>query len=83
MHRKKSREEVFLDEMNVILPWSGLNQVIVAFYPSPKRTGRRLIGIGYMLRIYFFQRWFKLTDPVAGFYQCSSKKHKPETALHA
>lgn len=64
-HRKKTRKECFLEDMNTIIPWEGLVGAVEAFYPKPKGAGRRPIGIERMLRIYFFQHWFNLSDPAA------------------
>ncbi|MAY36392.1 MAG: IS5/IS1182 family transposase [Spongiibacteraceae bacterium] len=63
--RKKTRKEQFLEEMNSIIPWDGLVGAIEPFYPNPQGAGRRPIGIERMLRIYFLQHWFNLSDPSA------------------
>ncbi|WP_029131787.1 IS5 family transposase [Sedimenticola selenatireducens] len=63
--RKKTRKEKFLDDMEVIIPWQGLVETIEPFYPKPEGAGRRPIGIERMLRIYFLQHWFNLSDPAA------------------
>jgi IS5 family transposase len=62
-YRKKTRKEVFLDEMDQIIPWQDLTEVIKPFYPEPKGAGRRPKGIERMLRIHFLQHWFELSDP--------------------
>jgi len=64
-HRKKTRKERFLDDMEIIIPWPGLVGAIKPFYPNPKGAGRKPIGIERMLRIYFLQHWFNLSDPAA------------------
>ena len=64
-YRKKTRKEVFLDEMDQIIPWQDLTAVIKPFYPEPKGAGRRPKGIERMLRIHFLQHWFELSDPGA------------------
>lgn len=64
-YRKKTRKEVFLEEMNKIVPWRALSKVIKPYYPNPKGAGRRPIGIERMLRIHFLQHWFELSDPGA------------------
>lgn len=64
-HRKKTRKEQFLAEMNDLIPWEGLVSAIEPFYPKPKGAGRRPIGIERMLRIYCLQHWFNLSDPAA------------------
>ncbi|MEZ5490842.1 MAG: IS5 family transposase [Gammaproteobacteria bacterium] len=62
--RKKTRKEQFLDDMETIIPWKELCEAIEPFYPKPG-AGRRPIGIERMLRIYFLQHWFNLSDPAA------------------
>ena len=64
-YRKKTRKEVFLEEMDQIIPWQELTEVIKPFYPEPKGAGRRPKGIERMLRIHFLQHWFELSDPAA------------------
>ena len=61
--RKPTRREQFLDEMNKVIPWDGLCEVIEPFYPKPKGAGRPPIGVERMLRIHFLQHWFNLSDP--------------------
>lgn len=65
-YRKKTRKEIFLEQMNQILPWAELCSVIEPFYPKPSKSGGRpTIGIERMLRIHFLQHWFELSDPAA------------------
>ena len=65
-YRKKTRKEIFLQQMDEILPWIELCKAIEPFYPkaSPK-GGRPTVGIERMLRIHFLQHWFELSDPGA------------------
>ncbi len=64
-YRKKTRKEQFLEEMETIIPWKELTEVIEPFYPKPEGAGRRPVGIERMLRIHFIQHWFNLSDPAA------------------
>jgi len=64
-YRKKTRKEIFLEEMDRIIPWKALSKVIKPYYPKPKGAGRRPIGIQRMLRIHFLQHWFELSAPGA------------------
>src|SRR5215467_544496 len=48
--------------MERVVPWSGLCALIEPFYPKPG-NGRPPIGVERMLRIYFLQHWFNLSDP--------------------
>jgi len=65
IYRKKTRKELFLEEMEQIIPWSDLSEAIEPHYPKPKGAGRKPIGIERMLRIHFLQHWFDLSDPGA------------------
>ena len=60
--KKQTRRERFLEEMNGVLPWEILLKPIERKYPKPG-NGRRPIGAEVMLRIYFTQQWYALSDP--------------------
>lgn len=62
-YRKKTRREQFLEDMNLVVPWDDLVEVIEPYYPSGEGRGRPPIGLERMLRIYFLQNWFNLSDP--------------------
>lgn len=62
-YRKQTRREIFLAEMNEIIPWKELGEIIEPFYPKAEGAGRPPIGIERMLRIHFLQHWFNLSDP--------------------
>ena len=59
---KRTRKREFLDEMNRVVPWAALVELIGPHYPKGK-TGRPPMGIETMLRIHFLQQWFGLSDP--------------------
>ena len=59
--RKKTRREIFLETMEVIVPWEHLCALIEPHYYHNK-TGRPAIGIEPMLRMYLLQIWFSLSD---------------------
>ena len=60
--RKKTRREVFLEEMEQVVPWKALLKVIEPFYPVAGR-GRRPYPLETMLRVHLMQNWFALSDP--------------------
>ena len=63
-HRKPTRRDVFLAEMDKVVPWSELCAVIEPFYPKVRpEGGRRPVGLERMLRIHFLQQWYALSDP--------------------
>ena len=61
---KMTRRERFLGEMDAIIPWERLVELIEPHYPKAGR-GRQPLGLEKMLRIYFLQLWFDLSDPQA------------------
>jgi transposase, IS5 family len=61
---KVTRRERFLAEMDGVIPWARLLALIEPHYPKPG-LGRRPLGMETMLRIYFLQQWFDLSDPQA------------------
>jgi IS5 family transposase len=58
---KVTRKQVFLDEMQRVVPWGRLIAVIEPHYPKGE-NGRPPVGIATMLRIHFMQQWFGLGD---------------------
>ena len=61
---RKSKREQFLDEMEQVVPWAELQSLIEPHYPKGE-NGRPPVGLGIMLRVYFVQQWFNLSDPGA------------------
>src|SRR6516165_7414229 len=61
-YAKPTRRAAFLAEMERIVPWSALCALIAPFYPKPG-NGRPPVGVERMLRLYFLQQWFNLSDP--------------------
>jgi len=61
---KVTRRERFLAEMDAVIPWTRLLGLIAPHYPKAGH-GRQPLGMEKMLRIYFLQQWFNLSDPQA------------------
>src|SRR5215469_8493592 len=59
---KKTRRAAFLEEMEQVVPWVELCALIEPHYPRVGK-GRRPKELEQMLRIYFVQQWFNLSDP--------------------
>jgi IS5 family transposase len=59
---RQSRRAEFLSQMEVVVPWAELVALIQPHYPDTGK-GRPPVGIERMLRIYFLQQWFNLSDP--------------------
>ncbi len=61
-YTKKTKRALFLEEMEQVVPWRGLCGLIEPHYPKAG-NGRPPVGVERMLRIYFLQQWFNLSDP--------------------
>jgi transposase, IS5 family len=61
-YRKTTRRAQFLAEMDRVVPWRALCARIEAVYPKAG-NGRPPVGVERMLRMYFLQHWFNLSDP--------------------
>jgi IS5 family transposase len=48
---RKTRKQVFLQQMDVVVPWAALVELIAPHY------------LESMLRVHFLQQWFNLSDP--------------------
>ena len=59
---KKTRRAEFLEEMEQVVPWARLGGLLEPYYPKAG-NGRPPVGMERMLRIYFLQQWFNLSDP--------------------
>lgn len=73
---KTTRRAAFLAEMERVVPWRELCALIEPVYPRPG-NGRPPIGVERMLRIYFLQHWFNLSDPAVeeALYDSTSMRH--------
>ena len=60
--KKKTRREEFLEEMDRVIPWKELIEVIRPYYPKAG-NGRQPMPLEMMLRVYFMQQWYGLSDP--------------------
>ncbi|OOG14393.1 IS5 family transposase [Pseudomonas sp. C9] len=60
--RKQTRKELFLIEMDQVVPWNGLIKLIEPFYPKGE-GGRPAYPLMTMLRVHLMQSWFGYSDP--------------------
>jgi IS5 family transposase len=60
--KKRTRREVFLAEMDKVVPWKALLSLIEPAYPKAGR-GRPPYALETMLRIHLMQNWFGFSDP--------------------
>jgi IS5 family transposase len=61
-YSKKTRREQFLEEMDAVMPWTEL-YALIAPHCSKGDVGRKPVGLEILLRVYFLQQWFALSDP--------------------
>jgi transposase, IS5 family len=59
---KVTRRERFLSEMDQVIPWDAILALIEPHYPKAG-NGTQPMPMERMLRIYFMQQWFNLSDP--------------------
>ena len=62
LNTKKTRKREFLAQMEHVVPWARLVQLIAPYYPEGK-NGRPPFALETMLRVHFMQQWFTLSDP--------------------
>src|ERR1700685_2680910 len=61
-YTKKTGLAEFLEEMEQVVPWAELCALIEPVYPKAGQ-GRPPVWVERMLRLYFLQQWFSLSDP--------------------
>ena len=61
--RKQTRREIFLAEMEQVVPWQQLLGLVAPHYPVSGRPGRQPYALTTMLRIHLLQQWYALSDP--------------------
>jgi IS5 family transposase len=61
--RKQIRREVFLNEMDALVPWGKMVNIIKPYYPKAG-NGRHPYQLEQMLRIYCLQLWYDISDPM-------------------
>src|SRR5205807_134981 len=61
---KTTRRAQFLADMDRVIPWAEMTAAVASVYPKvSEQGGRPPIPLERMLRIYFLQLWFNLSDP--------------------
>ena len=62
--KKRTRRERFLAEMEAVVPWKALIDLIEPHYPkTSSKGGRPPYPLETMLRIHLMQQWYSLSDP--------------------
>ena len=75
-YRKRTKQEIFLEKMDKLIPWKELCTVIEPHYPKVGK-GRPPRGLERMLRMYFVAHWFNLADEA-----CEDFLYNMPTARH-
>lgn len=80
--RRQTRREKFLAEMEQVIPWLRLLQLIEPHYPKAG-NGRQPYPLETMLRIHFMQQWYALSDPAAedALYEITSMRQFAKLTL--
>ncbi len=60
--KKQTRRDRFLAEIEAIIPWSSLVNMINPHYPNNAGPGRPAVGLERILRMYVAQQCFGLSD---------------------
>ena len=62
--KKRTKRERFLREMEKVVPWKALLELIEPHYPkTSSKGGRPPYPLATMLRIHLLQQWYDLSDP--------------------
>jgi transposase, IS5 family len=62
--KKSTKREKFLAEMDQVVPWGALIELIEPHYPKTgSKGGRPPYPLATMLRIHLMQQWYSLSDP--------------------
>jgi transposase, IS5 family len=79
---KVTRRERFLTEMEQVIPWRAILTLIEPHYPKAG-NGTQPMPMERMLRIYFMQQWFNLSDPAMedSLYDSESMRRFAEIEL--
>jgi transposase, IS5 family len=59
---KRTRKREFLAQMERVVPWVALVELVAPYAPEGKK-GRPPFPVETMLRVHFMQQWFTLSDP--------------------
>ena len=81
--KKQTRRECFLGVMEKVVPWAALLAAIAPHYPTTGRRGRPPMPLATMLRIFFMQQWYTLSDPAMedALYEIESMRRFAVLAL--
>ena len=62
--KKRTKRERFLSEMEAVVPWQALIDLIEPHYSiASKKGGRPPYPLATMVRVHLLQQWYSLSDP--------------------
>ena len=74
IRKKQTQRELFLAEMDTVVPWGRLLVLIEPHYPKAgPKGGRPPMPLEMLLRVYFLQNRYALSDPMAEEMLCDSE----------
>lgn len=76
-----TKRHLFLEEMERVLPWGTFRALIAKHYTKTSRTGRPKKDLTLMLKIYFLQQWYNLSDEEVEEAVCDSQAFRTFTGL--
>ena len=63
LQNKATRKQVFLSQMQHVVPWDALVELIQPYAPQPgEKGGATAYPVLMMLKIHFLQKWYNLSD---------------------
>ena len=63
LSNRRTRKRAFLDQMDKVVPWAQLVELVAPYWAQRGRKGRQPYEVSALLRIHFLQQWFGLSDP--------------------
>jgi hypothetical protein len=63
VYRRASRRARFLAQIDRIMPWEELMAIVEPYNPKRGQRGRPVTPLQWMIKLYFIQIWFGLSDP--------------------
>lgn len=60
--QKPTPRLMFFREMKTAMPWHRLVELVEPYYPKESNSGRPVPPLLWMLKLYFVQLWFRLSD---------------------
>ena len=79
---KRTRRQELLAQMDLVVPWAALVELIAPYYPEGK-NGRPPFALEIMRHIHYMQQWFTLSDLAMEEAFCDTPSYREFTQLDA